>query len=94
MILLLFSLSLLWGGINVKKIYIITTILTIVGISSGILFFVIRDAVAKIPDDISLVTSDGNPYIFGDADKKLNSWNLFIQTVQIYVRPPHKKWSY
>ncbi|AGK54305.1 SCO family protein [Bacillus sp. 1NLA3E] len=54
-----------------KKIYIITTILTIVGISSGILFFVIRDAVAKIPDDISLVTSDGNPYIFGDADKKI-----------------------
>ncbi len=59
------------GGIIVKKVIIISAILIFLGITSGVLFFVIRDANAKIPDDISLVTSDGEPYVFGKADKKL-----------------------
>ncbi|MGJ7921552.1 SCO family protein [Neobacillus sp. LXY-4] len=54
-----------------KKGYFITIGLIILGITSGILFFVIRDANAKIPDDVSLVTQDGDPYIFKNADKKL-----------------------
>lgn len=59
------------GGIIVKKVIIICAILIFLGITSGVLFFVIRDANAKIPDNISLVTSDGKPYEFGKADKKI-----------------------
>lgn len=54
-----------------KKIYIIVTALIFLGISAGILFFVIRDANATIPEDVSLVTQNGDPYKFKDADKKL-----------------------
>jgi protein SCO1 len=54
-----------------KKIYILVTALILLGTTAGILFFVIRDANAKIPDDVSLVTQDGDPYIFKDSDKKL-----------------------
>lgn len=54
-----------------KKVVIISAILIMIGITSGILFFVIRDANARIPDDISLVTSDGDSFKFGNADKKL-----------------------
>jgi len=55
----------------VKKVYFISTALIILGITSGILFFVLRDANATIPDNVSLVTQNGDPYVFKEADKKL-----------------------
>ncbi|WP_318508906.1 SCO family protein [Bacillus sp. T3] len=54
-----------------KKVYFISTALIILGITSGILFFVLRDANATIPDNVSLVTQNGDPYVFKEADKKL-----------------------
>lgn len=56
---------------NIKKIYLISTIIIIIGISIGISYFLIRDASATIPDDITLVTMHDEPYNFGEADKKL-----------------------
>jgi protein SCO1/2 len=54
-----------------KKAYVIVIALILLGSLSGILFFIIRDANAKIPDDVSLVTQNGDPYIFKNADKKI-----------------------
>lgn len=54
-----------------KKVYFISAALIILGITSGILFFVLRDANATIPDNVSLVTQNGDPYLFKEADKKL-----------------------
>jgi protein SCO1 len=54
-----------------KKIYILSAILIILFITSGILFFTIRDSNAKIPNDITLMTAKGTPYEFDKADKKL-----------------------
>ncbi len=54
-----------------KKIYIISTIVVILGISAGISFFVIRDLTSKIPDDISLVTMHDEVYDFSKSEKKL-----------------------
>lgn len=66
-----FFLIFKWGGILVKKVYFISAALIILGITSGILFFVLRDANATIPDNVSLVTQNGDPYLFKEADKKL-----------------------
>ncbi|PLR76665.1 SCO family protein [Bacillus sp. V3-13] len=54
-----------------KKIYIICAIILVLGIASGISFFLIRDANAQIPDDITLVTMNNEKFTFGEADKKL-----------------------
>lgn len=54
-----------------KKIYIISTVLILLFITAGILFFTLRDSNAKIPDDFSLMTSDGELYSFSKDDKKL-----------------------
>ncbi|SEN57559.1 protein SCO1/2 [Mesobacillus persicus] len=54
-----------------KKIYIICSLIVFIGIASGISFFVLRDANAQIPEDITLVTHEQEDYRFGDADKKL-----------------------
>jgi protein SCO1 len=54
-----------------KKIVLTVAIIILISIASGISFFLIRDANAKIPDDISLVTADGESYKFGNADKKI-----------------------
>lgn len=54
-----------------KKSYIIVVALILLGITSGITFFVIRDANAQIPDHASLVDQHGDPYLFKNADKKL-----------------------
>ncbi|PLR80816.1 SCO family protein [Bacillus canaveralius] len=54
-----------------KKMYIICAIILVLGITSGISFFVIRDANAQIPDDITLVTMNNEKFTFGKADKKL-----------------------
>jgi len=59
------------GGVSVKKIYMISAIIVIIGITAGISFFVIRDISAKVPDDISLVTMHDKEYVFGESDKKL-----------------------
>lgn len=54
-----------------KKIYIICSMIIIVGIAAGVSFFMVRDASAKIPPDITLITQNKEPYRFGDDSKKL-----------------------
>lgn len=54
-----------------KKIYILCTIIIIIGIAAGIGYFLYRDASAKIPEDITLVTMHGDKYKFADSDKKI-----------------------
>lgn len=54
-----------------KKIYIICALIVILGIASGISFFLIRDASAQIPKDITLMTQENAPYRFGDEKKTL-----------------------
>lgn len=54
-----------------KRLYIICTILIIIGTVAGISYFILRDATAKIPDDISLITMNEEEYTFGKSDKKL-----------------------
>jgi len=54
-----------------KKIYLICGLIVIIGIASGISFFLIRDASAKIPEDITLVTQEKEPYRFGDKKRTL-----------------------
>ncbi|MDE3838917.1 SCO family protein [Bacillus methanolicus] len=54
-----------------KRLYIISTILIIIGTVAGISYFILRDVTAKIPDDISLITMNEEEYAFGKADKKL-----------------------
>jgi protein SCO1 len=49
-----------------KKIYIISSLIVLIAIASGISYFLIRDANAKIPDDITLVTMDEKNYNFGE----------------------------
>ncbi|WP_075981693.1 SCO family protein [Bacillus massilinigeriensis] len=56
---------------NTKKIYIISSIIVAIGIAAGISFFLIRDQMAKIPDDIKLVTQNDEVYDFAKSDKKL-----------------------
>lgn len=54
-----------------KKIYVICSIIVVLGIIAGISFFIIRDMTAKIPDNISLVTMHNEKYEFSNSDKKL-----------------------
>lgn len=54
-----------------KKVYIICSLIVFIGIASGISFFVLRDANAQIPENITLVTHEQEDYRFGDAEKKL-----------------------
>lgn len=54
-----------------KKIYIICSIIVILGITAGISFFIIRDMTSKIPDNISLVTMHNEEYDFSKSSKKL-----------------------
>jgi protein SCO1 len=65
---IIFGMELLW---SMKKIYLISALIVFIGIASGISFFLIRDANAQIPENITLVTQDGESYHFGDSDKKL-----------------------
>jgi protein SCO1/2 len=59
------------GGKIMKKIYIISTLIVIIGIAAGISFFIIRDMTAKIPDNITLVTANDEVYDFAESEKKL-----------------------
>ncbi|MDP4169581.1 MAG: SCO family protein [Bacillota bacterium] len=54
-----------------KKIYVISSALILLGILAGISFFLIRDANAKIPPTITLTTQNNDSYRFGDNHKKL-----------------------
>ncbi|MBU8878366.1 SCO family protein [Bacillus sp. FJAT-29790] len=54
-----------------KKVYIISAIVVILGISAGISFFIVRDMTSKIPDNISLVTMNDEKYEFSQSNKKL-----------------------
>lgn len=54
-----------------KKIYVICSIIVVLGITAGISFFIIRDMTSKIPDNISLVTMHNEKYGFSNSDKKL-----------------------
>ncbi|CAM3640670.1 hypothetical protein GCM10009865_26040 [Aeromicrobium ponti] len=54
-----------------KKVYIISTLIVIIGIAAGISFFIIRDMTAKIPDNITLVTANDEVYDFAESEKKL-----------------------
>lgn len=49
-----------------KKIYIISTLIILIGIGSGISFFLVRDANAQIPNGITLLTMDEEKYTFGE----------------------------
>ncbi|MFC0477515.1 SCO family protein [Robertmurraya beringensis] len=54
-----------------KKIYMICSIIVIVGITAGISFFLIRDANATIPDDIVLTTVNNESFDFSKTEKKI-----------------------
>jgi protein SCO1/2 len=48
-----------------KKIYLICSLAVFLGIAGGISFFLIRDANATIPADVSLINQNGDTYNFG-----------------------------
>lgn len=54
-----------------KKIYIICSAIVAIAIIAGISFFLIRDSMATIPEDIDLVTMNNEVYKFSESDKKL-----------------------
>lgn len=54
-----------------KKIYLTSALIVLLGIAAGISFFLIRDANAKIPDDVTLITMDNNEYTFGEEKEKI-----------------------
>ncbi|MEW9110204.1 MAG: SCO family protein [Cytobacillus gottheilii] len=54
-----------------KKIYIICSLIVAVGITAGISFFIIRDHMATIPENTTLVTMNGETYDFAQSEKKL-----------------------
>lgn len=54
-----------------KKVIIISFVLVFIGIASGITFFLIRDANAQIPKDVTLINQNGEEYRFGDDHTKV-----------------------
>jgi protein SCO1 len=54
-----------------KKIYLICSLAVFLGIAAGISFFLIRDANATIPSNITLKNQNGDFYNFGKTDQKL-----------------------
>ncbi|MED3625565.1 SCO family protein [Neobacillus thermocopriae] len=54
-----------------KKIYIICSLVVILGIAAGITFFLIRDANMAIPEDITLINQNRESYTFGNDRTKL-----------------------
>lgn len=54
-----------------KKIYLICGLAVFLGITAGISFFLIRDANAKIPADITLINQNKESYNFGKDKTKL-----------------------
>ncbi|MFB5194386.1 SCO family protein [Neobacillus sp. KR4-4] len=54
-----------------KKIYLICSLAVLIGIAAGISFFLVRDANAKIPAEITLIDQNGDSYNFGKDKTKL-----------------------
>ncbi|WP_071395197.1 SCO family protein [Bacillus tuaregi] len=54
-----------------KKIYILSAIIVLIGITAGISYFIVRDVSAKVPDDTTLITMHGEEYDFSKSEKKL-----------------------
>ncbi|MFP5115115.1 SCO family protein [Bacillaceae bacterium C204] len=54
-----------------KKIYLICGLAVFIGIAAGISFFLIRDANAKIPAEVTLKNQNGDSYNFGKDKTKL-----------------------
>lgn len=54
-----------------KKLYMICSLIVIVGMTAGISFFFIRDANATIPDDIVLTTMNNESFDFSKTDEKI-----------------------
>ncbi|MBP2239764.1 protein SCO1/2 [Cytobacillus eiseniae] len=54
-----------------KKMYIICSIIVVLGITAGISYFILRDMSSSIPEDISLVTMHNEEYEFSKSDNKL-----------------------
>ncbi|SDL88718.1 SCO family protein [Bacillus sp. OK048] len=52
-----------------KKIYLICSLAVFIGITAGISFFLIRDASAKVPANITLKDHNGEDYTFSKDDK-------------------------
>ncbi len=59
------------GGIHMKKIYLVCSLTVFIGIAAGISFFLIRDANAKIPAEVTLIDQNGDSYNFGKDQTKL-----------------------
>ncbi len=54
-----------------KKIYLICSLAVFLLIAAGISFFLIRDANAQIPADVTLIDQNGTPYNFGEHNSKI-----------------------
>ncbi|MFZ7944393.1 MULTISPECIES: SCO family protein [Bacillaceae] len=54
-----------------KKVYLICSLAIFIGIAGGISFFLIRDANAAIPGDVTLIKQNGDTYNFGKDKTKL-----------------------
>ncbi|MCM3568881.1 SCO family protein [Neobacillus mesonae] len=54
-----------------KKIYLICGLTIFIGIAAGISFFLIRDANAAIPSNVTLINQNGKQYTFGKDKTKL-----------------------
>lgn len=54
-----------------KKIYLICSLAVFIGIAAGISFFLVRDANAKIPAEVTLINQNGDSYNFGKDKTKL-----------------------
>ncbi|MEH7255253.1 SCO family protein [Neobacillus niacini] len=52
-----------------KKIYLICSLAVLLGITAGISFFLVRDASAKVPANITLKEQNGEDYTFIKDDK-------------------------
>ena len=68
-----------------KKIYLISSLLIILGILGGISFFLIRDASARIPDNSALTTQNNVNYRFGDDHKKLKTLQCIIDLFDLPI---------
>ncbi|MEH7108422.1 SCO family protein [Bacillus sp. JJ1764] len=54
-----------------KRIYLICGLTIFLGIAAGISFFLIRDANATIPSNVTMTTQNGEKYTFGQDKTKL-----------------------
>lgn len=54
-----------------KKVYLICGLAIFLGIAAGISYFLIRDANATVPSDVTLINQNGVPYTFGKDKTRL-----------------------